>query len=270
MTEVQWLACDDPVVMIAECEPRLSQRRRYLLAAALCRCLAPWLKDQRSWRGIEAIEDRADGRLVDLELVYRDALRARQAMHPIGEDVWAAAFAVTEVMKVDFTRFEGVLEDVRGILGDRLPALPMASAIRDIAGPVTSTCHLVPKSSTVQSVAQAAYSERLPDAMLDPVRLAILADALEEEGIPQEVQEHGPLGTKWLCTECEERCELKDTYVQGNKQLSYSCPNHGWRSDVGLKGWRWVRKQHPILAHLRAPGPHYRGCWAVDLILGKE
>jgi hypothetical protein len=25
-----------------------------------------------------------------------------------------------------------------------------------------------------------------------------------------------------------------------------------------------------ILDHLRGPGPHVRGCWAVDLILGKE
>jgi hypothetical protein len=25
-----------------------------------------------------------------------------------------------------------------------------------------------------------------------------------------------------------------------------------------------------ILSHLRGPGPHVRGCWPVDLILGKE
>jgi hypothetical protein len=25
-----------------------------------------------------------------------------------------------------------------------------------------------------------------------------------------------------------------------------------------------------ILSHLRSPGPHVRGCWAVDLVLGKE
>jgi hypothetical protein len=25
-----------------------------------------------------------------------------------------------------------------------------------------------------------------------------------------------------------------------------------------------------ILGHLRGPGPHVRGCWALDLILGKE
>ena len=25
-----------------------------------------------------------------------------------------------------------------------------------------------------------------------------------------------------------------------------------------------------ILAHLRSPGPHVRGCWSVDLVLGKK
>jgi hypothetical protein len=28
--------------------------------------------------------------------------------------------------------------------------------------------------------------------------------------------------------------------------------------------------QADLLAHLRGPGPHVRGCWAVDLVLGKE
>jgi hypothetical protein len=28
--------------------------------------------------------------------------------------------------------------------------------------------------------------------------------------------------------------------------------------------------EESILAHLRSPGPHVRGCWAVDLILGRD
>jgi hypothetical protein len=74
------------------------------------------------------------------------------------------------------------------------------------------TVDLTWQTSTILSLAQAAYDERtLPSGGLDVVRLAVLADALEEAGAPSEV-----------------------------------------------------------LAHLRAPGPHVRGCWALDLILGKS
>jgi hypothetical protein len=64
---------------------------------------------------------------------------------------------------------------------------------------------------TVTSLAAAA-DEALPTGDLDPFRLAILADALEEAG----------------CTNAD------------------------------------------IMNHLRHPGEHVRGCWVVDLILGKE
>jgi hypothetical protein len=62
-------------------------------------------------------------------------------------------------------------------------------------------------------MARAIYAEgRLPEGALDPARLAVLADTLEEAG----------------------------------------CANP------------------EILSHLRGAGPHVRGCWPVDLVLGKE
>jgi hypothetical protein len=63
----------------------------------------------------------------------------------------------------------------------------------------------------VLGLARAAYDERPDDGTLDPDRLAILADVLEEAG----------------CTE------------------------------------------ETILRHLRGPGPHICGCWALDLLLSK-
>lgn len=61
-------------------------------------------------------------------------------------------------------------------------------------------------------LAQAAYENReLPSGHLDPARLAVLSDALEEAG----------------CTDAD------------------------------------------LLSHLRSPGPHVRGCWALDSVLGK-
>jgi hypothetical protein len=69
------------------------------------------------------------------------------------------------------------------------------------------------RSPITALLAHTAYEERtLPSGYLEPARLAILSDALEDTG----------------CTD--------DT----------------------------------ILAHLRSPGPHIRGCWALDLILGKQ
>jgi hypothetical protein len=65
----------------------------------------------------------------------------------------------------------------------------------------------------VLALAQSAYDYRImPSGELDPARLAVLSDALEEAG-----------------------CDDAD-----------------------------------ILNHLRAAGPHVRGCWALDLLLGKE
>src|SRR5207237_97344 len=92
-----------------------------------------------------------------------------------------------------------------------------ARLLRDILGnpfrpAVIEPAWLVRLDGAGPKLAQAAYEERLlPAGTLDPVRLAILADALEEAG----------------CTDAE------------------------------------------ILNHCRGPGPHVRGCWLVDLILGK-
>jgi hypothetical protein len=66
---------------------------------------------------------------------------------------------------------------------------------------------------TVTALATAAYEERiLPSGELDPPRLTVLADALEEAG----------------CTDAA------------------------------------------LLDHLRGPAPHVRGCWPLDLVLGRN
>jgi hypothetical protein len=68
------------------------------------------------------------------------------------------------------------------------------------------------RGEVVRELAWAAYDERLPEGTLEPARLVLLADALEDAG----------------CIDAE------------------------------------------LLGHLRGPGPHVRGCWAVDLVLWKS
>src|SRR5262249_18933713 len=69
------------------------------------------------------------------------------------------------------------------------------------------------RTGAVMGLAQAAYEDRsLPAGTLDPARLPVLADALEDAG----------------------------------------CTNAA------------------ILDHCHGPGPHVRGCWILDLLLGKK
>jgi hypothetical protein len=69
--------------------------------------------------------------------------------------------------------------------------------LRDLLGnpfcplPPLDVALLAWEGSAVVQLAQAAYEHRLlPEGMLDPARLAVLADAHEEAGAPEEVLAH--------------------------------------------------------------------------------
>ncbi len=79
----------------------------------------------------------------------------------------------------------------------------------------------------------------------DAAVLPVLADALEDAGCPPEE----PCG-----------CDHGNIPPQG--------PGEPWTPCQRCKGRAKV--SNPLLAHLRGPGPHARGCWVVDLLLGKE
>lgn len=109
----------------------------------------------------------------------------------------------------------------------------------------------------VLALAQAAYDDRDEvSGHLDPVRLLILADSLEEAGCPQEVET--------ACNGCGGAGVVYDEVG-----TDYPCVRCG-RGGPTRPGTGRAIVPHPLLAHLRSPGPHVRGCWAIDLILGKE
>jgi hypothetical protein len=184
-----------------------SDRKLRLLACAWCRREWASMTDERSRAAVEAAERFADG------LVSADQLsRKRRAAYSVP---W-------QYVDIDFARARAdAWHAARGAirLGMRMMSLsdgyPEACArVRCVFGNPFRHVALTPTARTplVVALAEAAYAERLmPGGELDPERLAVLADALEEEG---------------------EVAELVD--------------------------------------HLRAPGPHVRGCHLVDLCLGRS
>jgi hypothetical protein len=79
------------------------------------------------------------------------------------------------------------------VAGITAEAAVQCALVRDIFGNPFRAATLSPVGGTtaIVSLARAAYDERqLPSGELDPHRLAVLADALEEAGAPADLAEH--------------------------------------------------------------------------------
>ena len=208
MTEQKWLACTDPGPMLKFLGRKASERKLRLFACACCRGSWPLLTDARSRKAVEVAERYADGMVNERGLRFAfscaaDAFAYAASAHTADAQAAAGAANAARPEAGYYARYVTPRKEHPGPLRDLFGPLPFR--------PVTVS----PGWQTPQVVAQAqaAYDEReLPAGTLDPTRLAVLADALEEAGCADQT----------------------------------------------------------VLEHLRGAGPHVRGCWAVDLLLGKE
>jgi hypothetical protein len=299
MTQPEWLAGTDPAAMfdflVYRSHPDMpwfvtpSDRKLRLFACACCRQVWHQLTDERSRATVELAERLADGEApTDEEWQQTTGIDMGDA---VARGAWSTGLVGARDAAVQAS----------GELSGVLPSDRRASLLHDIIGnpfrPVTLGQYDHPSDPVgvriappwltpqVLTLAQAAYEERpgrecaacsgvgqyhqikqlsgerawmvcpecggtgrIEDGTLDPVRLAILADGLEEAGCVGEV-----------CMACDGR---------GSKRYADMEDEEPDAVCLTCKGGR--RLPSPLLAHLRSPGPHVRGCWAVDLTLGKE
>ncbi len=199
MTATEWLTSEDACAMLQQLLPATGRQRKLrLFACATCRRVVEGLDSERGRKAVDVAEEFADG------LAYKRRMAAARAAAKSGlpravahDLAWYAA-AVAAARAKPSSVASDLLRDIFGS-----PFQPLPSVDRSL---LTQNDFLVVK------LAQAAYNERItPQGNLDPFRLGVLADAVEEAGGPQELVEH-----------------------------------------------------------LRRPGPHYRGCIAIDLLTGRE
>jgi hypothetical protein len=235
MTEAEWLACADPEWMLRRLEGKLSERKLRLFAAACCRRIRHLMDDPRCGAAVEVGERLADGLVSPAE---QEAVRA-------------AAQAVC-----------------RDYAYTRNHYTPAVHAAR-------SAYHVVSSSRfSVRMCASAAV------------------EAVTYTGKP--IQADAPLcrGNFPPTAEPAAQCALlRDLSGRLRRpSLHLTGPVLGWGNGAARKVAEGIYRDHDwgdlpivadaleeggcedqdILSHLRGPGPHVRGCWVVDLILGKE
>lgn len=261
MTDAEWSASGDPFRMLKEIPGWNGHRPMRLFACAVVRSRWATLADYPESRSsVEQAELIADDVPVGPKRLILPMPHSRVAST---EGVWAGARLLTAVW---VGRDEVELLLSRGARGeDPLDLSHCAGLLRDIVGPPSSPLptrlHPVAERSAarppswltqdVMNLARAAYEERpYEDGLLDPVNLMVLSDALEEAGCE---------GTSRECMGCG-----------GHGTLMQAAPDRGpaptcdYCGGTGIQRW-----PHPLLAHLRSPGPHVRGCRWLDLLLDR-
>jgi hypothetical protein len=218
---------------------RAGDRKLRLFACACCRRIWHLLTDERSRRAVEVVERYADEPAASQERAAAKRA-ARAAVEVCGRGSFLRAVAAYPLIAAYFVADRSPFGNGarcavayaaraaayhQGGAGGDIPSevararrsaekAGQCQLLRDIFGPLRPPAPS-PRAcvgGTVARLAAGAYEDRqLPSGALDPDRLAVLADALEEGG-----------------------------------------------AEPG------------VVAHLRDPGPHVRGCWAVDWLTGRE
>ncbi len=209
------------------------------------------LTDPRSRRAVEVAERYADG------------LATWEAMQEYNHGDYVC-WEIDSQAAVGAVRDSGVPPAVqasllRDVFGN--PYRPRKCECNYGSGVPCENCYnrrdwLAWNDGCVKKLAQAIYDER------EFGRMPLLADALEEAGC-EDAAILGHLRSRRRCPKCGGKGVIKTPGSNWGPTMpcrEVGTPNLAdWPSGVGCDGSGWLDA-----------GPHVRGCWVIDILLGKE
>jgi hypothetical protein len=287
MTEAEWAACRNPDEMLAFLREggHLSSRKDRLFAVACCRRVWPLLTDERSRRAVEAAEGFADGLVTAAQL--REVRVAAHDAFFHAKDVEYRAEA--EVNFCDSVAYSRVCVTLYAAAAARVAVSPQASRPIDLLAAYQRNesrwrtrrdrargCHywLMAAAGRAERARQYQASGMADDAHppRDVVGWASDAeDAVERlEAAAQAAllrDLFGPLPFRTAA--------LAASVLAWNNRLvvrlAAAIYEEGHWADLPLLADALLDagcEDDEVVAHLRAPGPHARGCHGLDLVLG--
>jgi hypothetical protein len=250
MTEAEWLNATDPTPMLEFLRGKASDRKGRLFGCACCRRIWNLMTDARSQKAVEVAERHAEGLALDEELTvawHAASVAAQNAGRAANRDaalysVWSAAMAAAAGAAVG-----SMPADEEGNVERIAPWYAASNAARYAGGSEAGSAHL----NAAWAAASGAQANLIRDLVGNPLHLsppappAVLAwnnSTVRRlaEGIYDE--RRMPEGTL-------DKVRLA---ILADALLDSGCDNDD------------------IITHCRQQGEHVRGCWVIDLLLGKS
>jgi hypothetical protein len=182
MTEKEWFACEDWTLILNFLENRASQRKLLLSNLALCRALAPIIRDKQCIRAMNVLESIADGTVSEND--QNEAQNwARSSLSQCPQSNRASYFARCAVYNLTLVEHDHAVLSQAGNYIAALDATEKNKSDlmeRGISGLRCVNCYhpITPNpswlTSTVIALAQQMYDSQ------DFTAMPILADALQD------------------------------------------------------------------------------------------
>jgi hypothetical protein len=257
MTEAEWLACTDPLLLVNAVADKASERKLRLLLFSCCRRLRPLLQDRRLQEGVEKAEEYAEGMRTDEEL----ADTARAANEAVIELGYPGERGVSSLTCA--ARAVVLACSERGYLGSRIHSFTgryrkgSYAVMRGVDAAAEAAAHRLNRDhGPVGTFGQLAAAERQGQCLL-------IRDIIGNPFRPATVER------SWLA--------WNDATVVRLAQAAY---DERHMPEGTLDNGRLVVladaleeagcTSEEILGHLRGSGPHVRGCFVLDLLLYRE
>jgi hypothetical protein len=229
MTEQEWLASTDPTPMLEFLRGKASDRKLRLFACACCRRIWHLLPDQRCRRAVQIAEEFAEGKA---------GLRLLRRVEDAGEFY--------------YDNQEDVQEERLGYFaGGAVFQLGQEWLASDIVADAASgavACSTLDAGSDRLAADAAKHGESAAQCRL-------LRDIF---GNPFHLPSADPASLTWNDSTISKLAQaIYDDRAFDRLPVLADALEEAGCTDTD------------ILSHCRGPGPHVRGCWLLDLILGK-
>jgi hypothetical protein len=261
MTEKQWLACTDPDKMLAFLKGKASDRKLRLFAVACVRRVGHLLIERRSLEAVDLAEQFAEGRSVKTDLTNK-----RKQLNDGVKGGGTARF-VTVARKSALSA--GWKEPKAGAVAQawswawsasrELLRVDTAQAALETAVPaaIAAAWDVLMSLQEIKMLKAAKAAER-------KVQATLLRDIIGP--LPFREVRMGPVWLTWNGSTVEHLAEE----VYEGRELPVGTLDATRLAVLADALEEAGCADQNVLDHLRGPGPHARGCWAVDLVLGKS
>ena len=232
MTETEWMTCTNPELMVAFLRGKVSDRKLRLFAIACCRNIWDLVDDERSRLAVETSERYVEGLVGRAELAR---------VHTLAKTVLDEEFEHFE----EFCRSE-----------DAFAHSAARSAAADTAAEPFQAYRVASQASTARVLATGSHvleEMRAAKEAENRFQCNLLRDLFGNPFCPVTIDlgERGPEIVA-LAETIYDHCSFERL-----PELAQMLQDAGCRVDS-------------VLNHCRRPSEHVRGCWVVDLLLGKS